>query len=81
MAVVNTKKMKYSILRGSFSLDGINEFLRDLSFGRGSTAPLKGASLPKIETIEPWDGLDGHMPEEDDVDLSDVLLDDLKDEL
>nr|CAD7585621.1 unnamed protein product [Timema genevievae] len=81
MAVVNTKKMKYSILRGSFSLDGINEFLRDLSFGRGSTAPLKGASLPKIETIEPWDGLDGHLPEEDDVDLSDVSLDDLKDEL
>lgn len=28
MAVVNTKKMKYSILRGSFSGDGIKEFLR-----------------------------------------------------
>lgn len=28
MAVVNSKKMKYSILRGSFSEDGINEFLR-----------------------------------------------------
>lgn len=28
MAVVNTKKMKYSILRGSFSETGINEFLR-----------------------------------------------------
>lgn len=28
MAVVNTKKMKYSILRGSFSSDGIKEFLR-----------------------------------------------------
>lgn len=28
MAVMNTKKMKYSILRGSFSNDGINEFLR-----------------------------------------------------
>lgn len=28
MVVVNVKKMKYSILRGSFSKDGINEFLR-----------------------------------------------------
>jgi protein disulfide-isomerase A6 len=28
MAVMNAKKMKYSILRGSFSNDGINEFLR-----------------------------------------------------
>lgn len=28
MAVINPKKMKYSILRGSFSKDGIYEFLR-----------------------------------------------------
>lgn len=28
MAVVNVKKMKYSLLRGSFSENGINEFLR-----------------------------------------------------
>lgn len=28
MAVVSSKKMKYSIFRGSFSETGINEFLR-----------------------------------------------------
>lgn len=28
MAVINPKKMKYSILRGPFSKDGIYEFLR-----------------------------------------------------
>ncbi|XP_067008664.1 protein disulfide-isomerase A6 homolog [Anabrus simplex] len=84
MAVMNTKKMKYSILRGSFSYDGINEFLRDLSFGRGSTAPVKGAALPKINPTEPWDGKDGELPPEEDIDVSDVELDDLdteKDEL
>ncbi|XP_055614434.1 protein disulfide-isomerase A6 homolog [Uranotaenia lowii] len=80
MAVVNTKKMKYSLLRGSFSEDGVNEFLRDLSYGRGNTAPVKGAEIPKINTIEPWDGKDGQLPEEEDIDLSDVDLDD-KDEL
>lgn len=77
MAVVNTKKMKYSILRGSFSSDGIKEFLRDLSFGRGSTAPVKGASLPKINSVDAWDGKDGELPSEEDIDLSDVELDDL----
>ncbi|KAJ1531916.1 hypothetical protein ONE63_000558 [Megalurothrips usitatus] len=82
MAVVNTKKMKYSILKGSFSSDGIKEFLRDLSFGRGSTAPVRGASLPKINSVDAWDGKDGELPAEDDIDLSDVELDDLsKDEL
>nr|XP_040221956.2 protein disulfide-isomerase A6 homolog [Anopheles coluzzii] len=80
MAVVNLKKMKYSLLRGSFSKDGINEFLRDLSFGRGHTAPVKGAELPKIHTVEPWDGKDGQLPVEEDIDLSDVDLDE-KDEL
>lgn len=82
MAVMNTKKMKYSILRGSFSNDGINEFLRDLSFGRGSTAPVKGAALPKVNPTSAWDGKDGELPPEEEIDLSDVELDDVpKEEL
>lgn len=80
MAAVSVKKMKYTSLRGSFSKDGINEFLRDISYGRGQTAPVKGASIPKIYTTEPWDGKDGQLPEEEDIDLSDVDLDE-KDEL
>lgn len=80
MAVVNVKKMKYSLLRGAFSKEGINEFLRDLSFGRGNTAPIKGAQLPKISETEQWDGKDGQLPVEEDIDLNDVSLDD-KDEL
>ncbi|XP_060537106.1 protein disulfide-isomerase A6 homolog [Cylas formicarius] len=80
MAVINTKKMKYSILRGSFSKDGIYEFLRDLSYGKGNTAPVKGQEIPKIASIEPWDGKDGELPVEEDIDLSDVELDG-KDEL
>ncbi|CAK1601671.1 unnamed protein product [Parnassius mnemosyne] len=79
MAVVNAKKLKFSTLRGSFSESGINEFLRDLSFGRGQTAPVKGAEMPKIVTTEPWDGKDGELPPEEDIDLSDVDLE--KDEL
>ncbi|KAF2882752.1 hypothetical protein ILUMI_23416 [Ignelater luminosus] len=80
MAVINAKKMKYSLLRGAFSKDGINEFLRDLSYGRGNTAPVKGAELPKIVKTDPWDGKDGELPIEEDIDLSDIDLDE-KDEL
>lgn len=55
-------------------------------YGRGSTAPVKGAELPKVTPTEAWDGQDGVLPVEDDIDLSDVELDDIapggdKDEL
>lgn len=75
MALVNFKKMKFSILKGSFSKDGINEFLRDISYGRGQTAPVKGATKPKIYEVQAWDGKDGQLPEEEEIDLSDVVLD------
>ncbi|XP_066540867.1 protein disulfide-isomerase A6-like [Hoplias malabaricus] len=82
MAAINARKMKFSLLKGSFSETGIHEFLRDLSFGRGSTSPVGGGALPNIHTAEAWDGKDGQLPEEDEIDLSDVDLDDLeKDEL
>lgn len=80
LAAVNVKKMKYSLLKGSFSYEGINEFLRDLSYGRGGTAPLKGTQLPHIYETAPWDGKDADLPQEEEIDLSDVVLDD-KDEL
>ncbi len=82
LAVFSPKKLKYSVLRGSFGYDGINEFLRDLSYGRGSTFPVKGAAVPTVKATELWDGKDGQLFVEEDIDLSDVDLDDLgKDEL
>ncbi|KAM3931411.1 protein disulfide-isomerase A6 [Leptodactylus fuscus] len=75
MAAVNARKMKFALLKGSFSEQGINEFLRELSFGRGSTSPVGGGAIPKIYKVEAWDGKDGELPVEDDIDLSDVDLD------
>jgi len=80
MVVISQKKMKYSILTGSFGYDGINEFLRDLSYGKGRTNPIRGAAIPKIHKVEAWDGKDGELPAEEEYDLSDVDLDE-KDEL
>lgn len=80
MALVNFKKMKFSLLRGSFSADGINEFLRDIAYGRGQTSTIRGEKIPKIYAVDAWDGKDGQLPEEEEeIDLSDIDLD--KDEL
>lgn len=72
MAALNLRKMKYTWLKGSFGFDGINEFLRDLSYGRGSSVPIKGAKIPKINKITGWDGKDGVLPTMDDI-ISDEL--------
>lgn len=79
MAAVNSRKAKFSLMRGSFGETGINEFLRSISVGRGSTAPLKNAKLPAIKKVDAWDGKDGVLEPEEDIDLSDVSLDDLDD--
>ncbi|XP_061890665.1 protein disulfide-isomerase A6 [Entelurus aequoreus] len=81
MAAINTRKMKFALLRGSFSDTGIHEFLRELSVGRGSTATLGGGVMPKVHTVEAWDGKDGQLPEEEDYDLSDVELDDISEKI
>lgn len=73
MAALNIRKMKYTWLKGSFGFDGINEFLRDLSYGRGSSVPVKGAKIPKIQKVEKWDGKDGVVPQLDDEIISDEL--------
>lgn len=75
MAALNSRKMKYSLMKGPFSETGINEFLRELSVGRGSTATLQGSALPRVATVTPWDGKDKELPVEEDIDLSDVDLD------
>ena len=65
----------YVILKGSFSKEGVDELLKGIAVGRGRTEKLP-AGLPTIETVPAWDGQDGQLPEEEDIDLSDVDLDD-----
>ncbi|PAA74739.1 hypothetical protein BOX15_Mlig030607g2, partial [Macrostomum lignano] len=72
MAVVNAKKMKFSLLKGPFTFDGINEFVRSLSLGRGSTEPVRGASIPEAKKRDPWDGKDAKITQDDEIDLSEL---------
>ena len=80
MVAVNARKMKYATLKGPFDNTGIDEFLRTVSVGRGSTSPIVGGNLPSVEETAPWDGKDGELPEEEDIDLSDVDLDEDEDQ-
>lgn len=66
LAAVNIRKMAYSLMRGAFSTEGITEFLKELSYGQGKSAPIRGAKLPAIKDTEPWDGKDFELPRVDD---------------
>jgi len=80
MAVVNVRKKVFVGLRGAFSKEGIDELLRSIAVGRGHTEKLSNG-LPELSDVDPWDGKDGELPQEEEIDLSDVDLDDSKDEL
>ncbi|GAB1599689.1 protein disulfide-isomerase A6 homolog [Argonauta hians] len=77
MVALNYRSMKYSPLKGSFSEIGLNEFFRELLYGKVSTVPLRNAKLPEVKNIEAWDGKDKELPQEEEIDLSDVELEDL----
>ncbi|XP_071854891.1 protein disulfide-isomerase A6-like [Apostichopus japonicus] len=79
LAAVNARKKKLAVFKGSFSIEGLGEFMRAVAVGRGSTEPLRGDTLPTVDTVEPWDGKDGELPVEDDIDLSDFDMDDEED--
>jgi protein disulfide-isomerase A6 len=81
---INARKGKYAILKGAFSQTGISSFLKELSAGRLTSplVPLSGVAegkLPSIVDSEPWDGKDGKLDLVEDIDLSDVNLDDNND--
>ena len=83
MIALNPRKSLYAELKLSFSEQTVNEFLKELSFGRGSTSALRGEGLPEIASIDSWDGKDGQLPEEEEIDLSELGIEvaDGKDEL
>lgn len=83
---VNARKGKYVVLKGAFSETGISAFLRELSTGRLTSplVPMSGVAegkLPKVDDSEPWDGKDGKILDVEDIDLSDVNMDDDEDDV
>jgi len=69
MAAINARKMKFALLKGSFSEKGINEFLLEVGAGRSVTDSLRKSVLPTVSTTTPWDGKDAELPAEPEYDL------------
>ena len=62
----------FAVLRGSFSEKAMTSFLHGVTSGRTSVAKLKKEKVPKIESVDPWDGNDAPTLEEE-FDLSDIM--------
>lgn len=72
MAALNAKKLKFATHRRAFEDKAIQDFVSGLVAGREPTAPLAGAALPKIATVEAWDGQDAAPPTEEEIDLAEL---------
>lgn len=70
VVALSLDRKAYAVFRGSFSEKSISGFLNSVVTGRQATVPM--TSLPTIETVTPWDGLDG-APVEEEFDLSDLF--------
>lgn len=78
LVAINHKKEKFSVLKGSFSEEGIKSFMGSLVVGRQRTVPL--STVAEINTVDPWDGEDGKLEYEEEFDLSELMGDDDEDE-
>ncbi|VDL16197.1 unnamed protein product [Hymenolepis diminuta] len=72
LVTVNLRKQKYAVMHGSFSADGIRDFLYELGQGRSSSTLSVMTSLPEIEDSKPWDGKDAPVVHEEEIDLSEL---------
>lgn len=78
---INSRKRKYVVLKGAFSHSGISSFLKELSTGRLTTplvpfSGVNGDQLPTVTNTDPWDGQDGKLDTVEDIDVSDIHLND-----
>eukprot|EP00752_Nemacystus_decipiens_P009328 g8336.t1 len=70
---VSVEKKAFAVHVGSFSVEGMADFLGGLTTGATRTKPL--AELPKIAAVEPWDEKDAPAMEEE-FSLEDLFGDD-----
>ncbi|KAJ9176844.1 hypothetical protein P3X46_012116 [Hevea brasiliensis] len=81
LIALNVKKGAYAPLKSAFELEHIIEFAKEA--GRGGKGNLALEGTPEIVKIEPWDGKDGEIIEEDEFSLEELMGEDVgsKDEL
>jgi len=65
-AVISTRKSAYVPFTGQFSAQALKEFVTGILSGITRIRVSKDG-FPQIVTVEPWDGKDGTLPVEDDL--------------
>lgn len=68
LAVINVKKLKYTLFKGAFSEKPIYMFLRDVAYAKGTSYLLQNRELLDIVMVKNWDGKDLLLSEEQDND-------------
>lgn len=58
LTAMNIRKAAYTLMKGSFSVEDLTEFLKVISYGQTASVPIKGAKIPDIIKTKPWDGKD-----------------------
>lgn len=74
LVALNVKKGAYAPLKSAFGRDQIIEFVKEAGLGGKGNLPL--GATPSIAKIEPWDGKDGEIIEEDEFSLDELMGDD-----
>ena len=62
---ISAAKGRLASFNGAFETEKLSEFLSGIATGASRTRPIAGGSLPKIKTVDAWDGKDGVLPDED----------------
>jgi len=70
LVALSVDRKAYAVLHGSFTEKSMASFLHGITTGRQKTVPLD--AIPNVATVEPWDGLDGEVVEEE-FDLSEIM--------
>jgi len=68
VVAVNYKKSRFSPMAGSFTVDAIGDFLKNLLSGKEATIPFQADKIALKETPK-WDGKDGVPPAEEKEEL------------
>eukprot|EP00243_Klebsormidium_subtile_P002172 TRINITY_DN14160_c0_g1_i1.p1 TRINITY_DN14160_c0_g1~~TRINITY_DN14160_c0_g1_i1.p1 ORF type:complete len:431 (-),score=124.05 TRINITY_DN14160_c0_g1_i1:277-1569(-) len=72
MVGLNAKKGVYSSLRGAFADQSISAFVANPSTGVTTIS-----AVPPVKTVQPWDGKDGQLEEEEEFSLDDLMKEEL----
>jgi hypothetical protein len=64
---ISPSKLKYLVQRQSFTERNFNSFVEGFFLGKISLFDLK--TLPRINSVQPWDGQDASLDLDDDFDL------------